>query len=168
MHFPKFALFAITLLACHAGKKSAAPEFESTFSGRKYGCGEVFLYKANADENRILAVTAPIHPRGDTVYTFDISSRDRISVKVYSFDRKNVLWDYFCNDIEYDDLFPKDSVAAIQGKVRIRIYGFLREAAFNTYKVDAEGEGLRWGGEGEGPLPERFRIDSVAAGWLPG
>jgi hypothetical protein len=112
-----------------------------------------------------LAIDARVKPSGDTVMQLEVG--DSLSVRIFAFREKGILWDYFCNDIE-NDIRPMDTLAATAGKVRVRIYDFETDVAFNTFRVDVEAESLRFEPGEAKKILRLLRIDSVSAGWLPG
>jgi hypothetical protein len=137
------------------------------FLGQKLGCGDLSVYRANPAGDKVLEISVQQRHAKDTAYDITIGGDAEVAVRIYSFARQDVLWDYFCNDIE-NDIRPVDTLHATAGTLRIRVYDYERNEAYHTFQVDVEGRNILFGEKGADFNLESIEIDSVMAGWTPG
>lgn len=141
-------------------------------SSNHIACGDWRAYVEDTSGYYVLEIRALEPDSVPDRYSVFLGAEQRLlpnaDIALYRMDRKNAMADCFCGDV-----LPQarilDTLAGHGGEMTVHKYGRKPGIPSETFLLDVELRSVEFSGrEGREFLMDSLRLDSLAAGWLPG
>lgn len=170
---PAALAFAFCLAACDTVEQQPRVEYQAFVPGPgAFACGDWRAYVEDTSGYSVLEIKAMQPDSVPDRYSVRLGAEQRLlpnaDIVLYRMDRKNAMAAYFCSDV----LPPArilDTLEGHGGEMTVHKYGRKPGTPSETFLLDVELRSVEFSGrEGREFLMDSLRLDSLAAGWLPG